>query len=111
VGTNVNENVTEPDYFDKATAGQDHKLNASGSTGEETRSVIYRSEMHDLTVTLKRSDHRQPTVELTLGSEVRVISLTELTHFCLTLIEAGSKMDRARLESLGVLQPVRRQEV
>jgi hypothetical protein len=103
--------VTEPDYFDKTTTGQDRELNALGSPGEEARAVIYRSEMHDLTVTLKRTDHKQPMVELALGSEVRVIALTELTHFCLTLIEAGSKMDRARLECLGVLQPVRRQEI
>jgi hypothetical protein len=109
VGTNVSENVTEPDYFDEATAGQDRKLHASGSSGEGPRSVVYRSEMHDLTVTLKRSDHQHPTVELALGSEVRVISFRDLTHFCLTLIEAGSEMDRARLECLRALQPLRRQ--
>ena len=111
MGTNINENVTEPDYFDRATAEQDRKLQSSGPSGEEPRVVIYCSEMHGLTVTLKCSDHKQPIVELTLGSEVRVIPFTELTHFCLTLIEAGSKMDRERLECLGVLRPVRRREI
>jgi hypothetical protein len=111
VGTNISENVTEPDYFERATARQDRKSPASGSSGEETRPVIYRSEMHGLTVTLKRSDQQQPTVELTLGSETRVISFAELTHFCLTLIEAGSKMDTARLECLGVLRPLGKREI
>lgn len=77
------------------------------ATGRFSRSIerhkavlIYRSQIHDLTATLIYEDQLRPLVELTLGSETRILRLAEFTDFLFTIVEEDRKVTTAYLDSL-----------
>lgn len=62
--------------------------------------LVYHRKEHDMTVTFADQIDLHPVVKLTLGREVRTLSLQEFTDFLLTIIVVARKSTTTYLKSL-----------